>query len=358
MTGIDERCSLEAREVWLAFGSQILPSKGRERVHKTTMVWVAVIATMGTRSRLLPKKSNHGLAMKRIGSIVIALCVVLLAADAPAGEAEPDEGTSDVDDSEGTADSEDPAATEDGDVPQDTGDVEGDDVSVDHVGEDEGSQEAVVSTLERNIQGLQARSSSERIRAVRALGELGDTDAVEPLSRVARTDPLPAVRAWAIRMIYRLGTTEGMSVVREAGDSDNDERVRETASVLLRHDRENQRASSNSEQSHTQFSIEDANQSIGIGTGLLGAAGLLSLAGMGIYLGSESSDGGDITSVGDDTVEFIGGFFIMAICGALFITGLPILITGVARRRSARRANRSGSTALRGPRLSARGLVF
>lgn len=96
-----------------------------------------------------------------------------------------------------------------------------------------GSTPALASALDQHLVRLRSSDPAVRLDATRALGELGDPAAIEPLTNTARTDPRPEIRGWALRSLGRIGTPEAIAVVRVVGQRDTDERVRSLAARIL-----------------------------------------------------------------------------------------------------------------------------
>lgn len=92
-------------------------------------------------------------------------------------------------------------------------------------------EQAVQQTNEVSIliEALNSTDASQRINAIRRLGELRATEAVQRLSQLIHTDPDPAIRGWCIRSLNIIATPEAIEAIRYAGQNDPDPRVRELA---------------------------------------------------------------------------------------------------------------------------------
>jgi hypothetical protein len=82
------------------------------------------------------------------------------------------------------------------------------------------------------IAQLQSPDARVRVRAIRGLGESRSPNAVEPLARIVRRDPIPEVRGWALRSLQAIGSHQSLAVVAQVAQSDPDERVRAMAARI------------------------------------------------------------------------------------------------------------------------------
>ena len=80
---------------------------------------------------------------------------------------------------------------------------------------------------------LWSRDSAESELAMRFLGALGGKQIVQPLRRVIRRHPSPAVRSAALRWLTQAPWESAAPILREAADKDLDSGVRNTARELL-----------------------------------------------------------------------------------------------------------------------------
>lgn len=88
------------------------------------------------------------------------------------------------------------------------------------------------SSTDELVRALSSPVAAERVNAIRGLGESRDATAVEPLTTLLRSDPVPEVRGWTVRALHQIGTPEAVRAVVAAARDDPDERVRTMATQL------------------------------------------------------------------------------------------------------------------------------
>lgn len=83
------------------------------------------------------------------------------------------------------------------------------------------------------VEQLNSTNVSNRVNAIKRLGELNASQTVPRLTELLKSDPNIDVRGWILRTLNRIGSAEAIEAITYCSQNDPDQRVRQLASNLL-----------------------------------------------------------------------------------------------------------------------------